>query len=201
MIRVGLTGGIACGKSVVADELRRLGAAVIDADQLARRVVEPGNPAFEEVVARFGPSVVAADGRIDRAALARIVFSDPGARAALEEITHPKIVAEAEREAGHLAARGERIVVFEAALLIESGLERDFDALVVVTASPETQVARLGAREGLDVTAARHRLAAQMPTEEKVRRADHVIRNDGTIADLRGAVRALYETLAEHAGQ
>jgi dephospho-CoA kinase len=192
MLRVGLTGGIASGKSVVARELRcGLGLPVIDADQVARQVVEPGRPAFEEVVARFGPEVVGPDGRIDRAALGRVVFADPAARAELEAVTHPRIVEETLRWLEARAREGARVAVFEAPLLFEAGLEGLFDLVVVVTSSLEAQLARASARDGLSASEVEARVAAQMPLEEKARRAHRVIRNDGTLDELIAEARAL----------
>lgn len=202
MLRVGLTGGIASGKSVVARELREaMHFPVIDADAVARLVVEPGQPAFDEVVARFGPGVVGPDGRIDRAALGRVVFVDPAARAALEAITHPRIVEETQRWLDERAREGARVAVFEAPLLFEAGLAGFFDRVVVVASSAADQVARAAARDGLSPADVEARLAAQMPTEAKARRAHHVIWNDGTLDELRAKVRALGAELLELAGQ
>jgi dephospho-CoA kinase len=195
MLRIGLTGGIASGKSTVADELRRLGVPVVDADQLARQVVEPGQPALNEIVASFGPEVLDPEGRLDRAALGRIVFNDPGAKARLEAITHPRIARAAAAEMARQAEAGERIAAYEAALIYEAGIEGLFDAVVVVAARPETQIARIIRRDGLGEAQARARLEAQMPTGEKVSRADHVIWTDGSLYELRAKVEQLYGEL------
>lgn len=201
MLRVGLTGGIACGKSAVSDELRSLGVPVIDADQLARRVVEPGNPALEEIRSRFGDGVLTAEGHLDRVELGKVVFGDPRARTALEAITHPRIALEAARALARLTAAGESVAVYEVPLLFETGLERSFDLVVVVAASPAEQIHRLAEREGLDEREARSRLDAQMSTEDKVERADEVIWNDGTLEELRRAVRTLHAKLVALAAE
>jgi len=195
MLRIGLTGGIASGKSAVAAELRALGVEVVDADQLSRRVVEPGEPALEEITSRFGPEVIGPDGRLDRKALARIVFDDGEARSALEAITHPRIVAEALRWFLDAERSGAPFAVFEVPLLFETGLEELFDRVVVVSASPEVQRARAAARDDLSEDEVAARLDAQMPTAEKARRADFVVDNDGTLAELEAAVRALHQEL------
>ncbi len=199
MLRVGLTGGIACGKTEVARELARLGLAVVDADRLAREVVEPGRPAFDEVVARFGGAVVGSDGRLDRGALGRLVFSDPAARLELEAITHPRIAEAGARQLARLEAEGQEVAVYEAALLVESGLARAFDLLVVVAAGPETQRRRLAERDGLDAEAARGRLGAQLPLEDKLAVADLVVWNEGDLESLRERVGELARELRERA--
>ncbi len=195
MLRVGLTGGIACGKSAVSQELRSLGVPVIDADELARRVVEPGQPAFDEILSRFGEGVLAPDGCLDRAALGRVVFDDPEKRSELEAITHPRIALEAARDLARFAEAGEKVAVYEVPLLFEVGLESFFDVVVVVAATRDAQIRRLWEREGLDAAEASARLNAQMPTEEKVARADEVVHNNGALDELRGLVRDLHERL------
>lgn len=190
---VGLTGGIASGKSAVARMISELGVPVLDADQLAREVVAPGQPAAAEV-AEAWPAVVHPDGSIDRRALAGIIFADPAARARLEAITHPRIQALAEARAAALARAGHRLAFYEASLLVEAGRHRDFDGLVVVTASPETQLARAVAR-GLTAAEARARMAAQLPLAEKVRFATAVIDNDGDLGATRRQVESLVQAL------
>lgn len=182
---IGLTGGIASGKSTVARLLRELGVAVIDADQLAREVVAKGTDGLREIIDTFGAGVLDSAGDLDRAKLGQIVFDDPSARQKLNAITHPRI--------GRLSA--ERIadaqngpspyVVYEAALLVETGIHRGFSALIVVAASTEVQLARSMARDALDEAAARARLAAQLPLSAKVEAADYVITNDGDLEALR----------------
>lgn len=191
----GLTGGIACGKSSVARRLQQRGAAVVDADAVARQVVEPGSDGLDAVVRRFGQDVLAADGSLDRDALGRIVFDDPTARRDLEKILHPRIAtASATRIAEHLAA-GVDLVFYDAALLVETGRHRDFAGLVVVACEPDTQIARLATRDGLSVEEARARLAAQLPVAAKVAVADHVIHNDGPLDALDTAVDDLISQL------
>ena len=194
---VGLTGGIASGKSTVAAMLRDLGAAVVDADALAREVVEPGQPALDEIVSRFGGGVLAPDGRLDRARLATIVFGDPEARQALNAITHPRIAQLAAERGLALAAAGARLIFFEAALLVENGLHRGLAALVVVSVPPEIQLARLIARDGLSEEEAWRRISAQLPLAEKVKVADHVIDNSGSLTQTRTQVEWVHARLTE----
>ena len=194
MIRVGLTGGIASGKSVVAAELGRLGAVIIDADVLAREVVEPGTPGLAAVVARFGPDVLDGD-RLDRARLGTIVFADPAARRDLERIIHPAVrarAAELER-----AADPDAVVVHVIPLLVETGQQDDFDRVVVVDADPETQLTRLHARDGLAEEAARARLAAQASREDRRAAADVLLTNDGSVIDLQRQIHSLWAELTE----
>jgi dephospho-CoA kinase len=175
---VGLTGGIASGKSTVARLIAQRGIPVLDADQLAREAVEPGQPALA-AIARLWPQVIGADGRLDRRRLGTIVFADAVARARLEAILHPRIAALAEQHAAALAAQGHRLAFYEASLLVETGRHQVLDGLVVVTVSPETQIARAMARDGMTADDARARIAAQLPLADKVAAATHVIDNDG----------------------
>ncbi len=193
---VGLTGGVATGKSVVAAELKKLGAHIVDADVIARKVVEPGTPTFEEVVAEFGPAVVKADGTLDRRAIADVVFSKPERLKRLNEITHPpirKMIREEVERAGqeHPGA----LIVVDAALLIENGLYQEMSRVIVVTAEERTQLERLMKRSGLDAASARRIIESQMPMDEKTKLADHVIDNNGALAETLGQVRALYDEL------
>lgn len=178
--RVGLTGGIASGKSTVATLLAERGALVVDADVLAREVVEPGTPGLAAVVARFGPSVLAADGRLDRAALARLVFSGEDAQAArrdLEAVVHPAVRARAaELEAG---AGPDQVVVHVIPLLVETGQSGAFDLVVVTDVTPQVQRARLLGRGGLGEAEADARIAAQASRAERLAAADVVLDNDG----------------------
>lgn len=192
---IGLTGGIASGKSTVADMLRALGAHIIDADQLARRVVEPGTPALAELVARFGADILQPDGTLDRKRLGDIVFADPEARQALNRITHPRIAAASQEAIARLAAAGVDPIVYEAALIVENQLYTWMQGLIVVSVPPEVQLARLMARDGLTEDAARARLAAQLPLADKVAVADHVIDNSGSLDDTRARVRAVWDRL------
>jgi dephospho-CoA kinase len=189
----GLTGGIASGKSTVARRLRARGLPVIDADALAREVVVPGSAAALEIRATFGDSVFASDGTLDRKALGAMVFSDPAKRARLNAITHPKIAVMTAQCASDLKARGEPMACYEAALLVENGLAKGFQPLIVVAASEATQRARLMARDGLDEAAADARIRAQMPLAEKLKVASIVLHNDGSPGDL---VRATDDALS-----
>ena len=194
MRRVALTGGIATGKSHVLAVFARAGVPTVDTDQLARAVVEPGTPALDAIVSRFGPQIVDPSGALDRRALADIVFSDPRARLDLEAIVHPAVRAAAEDWFAALPASAPFAVV-AIPLLFETGRERDFDAVIVTACAPETQLARLMARDGLTEPDARRRLDAQLPLDEKRRRADYVIDTDGTVEETDRQVRVLAATL------
>jgi dephospho-CoA kinase len=192
---VGLTGGIASGKSTVARAFAALGAEVIDADQVARDVVAPGQPALDDIVRAFGREVLLPDGTLDRKRVAARVFADAEARRALNAITHPRIAAETARRIAEAAARGARLVVYEASLLVENGLHRGFEALVVVSLPPEDQVRRAVERDGMTADEARARLAAQLPLAEKVAAADYVIDNAGGPDETRRQVEAVWRDL------
>jgi dephospho-CoA kinase len=184
MFLIGLTGGIASGKSTVAERLVRKGAELIDADTIAREVTEPGTEAYHEIVEHFGRQVLDADGFIDRAALGAIVFSDNAQRAVLNEITHPHILAEIADQLELLVAF-DGCVVLDVPLLVEADVGRGYDAIVVVAAREQTQVERLMKFRNLSELQARQRVAAQAPLEAKLARATHVLWNDGTTAELR----------------
>lgn len=190
---IGLTGGIASGKSTVAAMLRELGAPIVDADEVARAVVEPGTPGLAAVVERFGAGVLDADGRLDRKAVGARVFGDAEARRALEAILHPRIAMESQRRIA--AHGGDELVIYDAALIVENGLHRGLAGLIVVSAPEDMQIARLMARDGLDEQAARQRIAAQLPLADKVAVADWVIDNAGTIDDTRRQVEAVWAEL------
>lgn len=192
---IGLTGGIASGKSTVAAMFAALGAPVIDADQVARDVVEPGQPALAEIVAAFGAEMVDAGGRLDRKRLGAVVFGDPERRRALNAIVHPRIGAETTRRIAEARARGVEELIYEAALLVENGIHRGLDGLVVVAVPTEVQLARLMARDGLDERDARRRLDAQAPLAEKVAAADWVIDNAGTREGTRAQVDAVWRAI------
>jgi len=186
---MGLTGGIASGKSTVATMLAGHGAAIIDADRLAREVVAPGRPELAAVAAEFGPEVLQADGRLDRAALGRLVFADVQARRRLEAITHPGVrELMGRRIAEAVATSGAPLVVADIPLLFEGALEQQFAGVLLVAATPETQLRRLRERDGLDEVAAQQRLAAQLPMADKRRRAQWTIDNDGPLEATRAAV-------------
>ena len=200
---VGLTGGIATGKSTVSEIFRHLGCVVIDADVLAREVVAPGEPAYAAIVAEFGPGVLQGDGTLDRKKLGAIVFADPERRGRLEAITHPRI---RERFAIRLEELVERefagIVLFDAPVMIESGNYRNMDRLVVVITDAATQRARALERDG-DREDLERRIASQMPLTEKARLADYVVDNSGgreaTIAEVRRVHQALLADLTARA--
>jgi dephospho-CoA kinase len=193
MMRVALTGGIASGKSMVAAELAARGAIVIDADVLAREVVEPGTSALAAVVDRFGAQILR-DGRLDRALLAQIVFADPLARRDLERIVHPAVralAAELERAAGAAA-----VVVHVIPLLVETSQQEDFDLVVTVDVDHETQIQRLMARNRFTRAEAESRIAAQASREDRRIAADVVLDNTGTVTQLREQVDALWAELS-----
>lgn len=193
MLRVGLTGGIASGKTAVSDALGERGAVVIDADVLARQVVEPGTPGLAAVVERFGADVLADDGRLNREALGRVVFADPAARRDLEAIVHPAVRARA--AALESAAPTDSVVVHVIPLLVETGQEADYDVVVVVDVAPERQLERLQRRNGFDAEAAGARIAAQATRENRLAVADAVLHNDTTPEDLLDQVDRLWRDL------
>lgn len=197
---IGLTGGIASGKSVVADVLRGEGVEVVDADALAREVVAPGSDGMREVVEAFGPGVVDAQGRLDREALGRVVFADATARKRLEAITHPRIGRLSMERLARAAAGPAPYVVYEAPLLVETGAYRGLAALVVVSADTVTQLGRMQARDGLDEAAARTRIAAQLPLADKVAVADWVIDNDGSLDALRARTLDVHRAILARFG-
>jgi dephospho-CoA kinase len=179
MLLVGLTGNIAAGKSSVARLLAERGATIIDADVLARRVVEPGTPAFAEIVRRWGTEVVAADGSLDRDRLRRVVLSDQRQLEQLNEIVHPAVLALRDRLVEEARRRGDRIVVADIPLLFERGIAGDFDRIVLVDAPRPLRLERLVRERGLEETEAMKMIAAQMPAELKRARADYIIENAG----------------------
>src|SRR4249919_2081916 len=198
MVRVGLTGGIASGKSVVADELAARGAIIIDADVLARAVVEPGTAALAAIIDRFGAQVVS-DGQLDRSRLGEIVFADPLARRDLERIVHPAVRARAiELER---AAEGAAVVVHVIPLLIETGQQQNFDFVVTVDIDQEAQIQRLMARNGFSRAEAESRIAAQATREDRRAAADVVLDNTGTLARLRDQIVALWTVLTSAAAR
>jgi dephospho-CoA kinase len=192
-VRVGLTGGIASGKSAVSAVLRELGAVVIDADQLARDVVAPGTSGLAEVVAEFGGEVLAEDGSLDRPAVAKLVFGDEAARRRLEGIIHPRVFEEGVRLEED-APEG-ALVVHDIPLLAESGRVDSFDAVLVVDAPRETQVERMVRDRGWTREDAESRIAAQADREKRLAIATHVIENDGTREELEARVREVYAEL------
>jgi dephospho-CoA kinase len=191
MLKVALTGGIATGKSYVLDQLRRRRIPCLDADILAHGVMEAGTEATQAIATRFGPGVIAADGSVDRKVLGALVFEDEAARRALEEIVHPAVYRSIAAGLRAFELMGSAVAVVDVPLLYETGHERDFDRVVVTACPRDMQLERLVDR-GLTEHEARRRLDAQLPTEAKVGRADHVIRTDGTLEDTN---RQIEETL------
>jgi len=197
MLHVGLTGGIACGKSTVAAMMRELGCRVLDADALARRLIEPGQPAYDEVLKEFGSQVRAADGRIDRAKLAAIVFANPARLERLNRIVHPRVVDALDRELAELArTEPGAVVVVEAALLIEASYHERLDRLVVAWCEPEQQVERLLAR-GMAREEALRRIGAQMQLDQKRRMADDEIDCSGSLEETRRQVIGIVARLKQ----
>jgi dephospho-CoA kinase len=196
----GLTGGIASGKSTVAARFRERGVPVIDADQVAREVVEKGSPALAEIVARFGVEILASDGTLDRKALGARVFADAAARRDLNAITHPRIGARTMERAAALGQAGHSLVCYEAALLVENGLADAFRPLVVVAATPALQALRAAERDATTTAEAEQRIGAQMPLSEKVRVADFVVENDGSLRDLGDRADAVLDALTDKLG-
>ncbi len=197
----GLTGGIASGKSLVAAELERLGAIVIDADVIARHVVEPGSGALAEIEREFGPGVIRKDGSLDRKALGDVVFSDPERLKALNRIMHPRII-EQQRRLVQKARRESpgTLIVVNAAVLIEAGEHTNMDKVIVIYADEEKQVERLCARDGLTPSEALMRVRSQMPLKEKTRYADYVIYNNGSVEETLEQTRRLYAELCSAGG-
>lgn len=196
VLRVGLTGGIATGKSTIASMLRELGAFVLDADRIVHELLEPNGAAFAEVVGRFGPDILDGSGRVDRARLGAIVFADERRRQQLEAIVHPKVVAEIERR---ILERGEGgdpapLAFVDAALLVETGRHRAFDRVVVAVCGRERQIERLRER-GMSREEAESRLAAQAPDAAKLAAADYVVDTSGSLEDTRSQVARLHAAL------
>ena len=200
MLRAGLTGGIASGKSTVAGFLEEMGAFVVDADEVTRLVTSPGGSAHERVVRRFGADVLAPGGQIDRKKLARRVFGDRIEREALNAIVHPEVRAEAARRFTLRAEQGDaRVGILDAALLVETGYYRELDRLIVLRCSVETQQLRLEQRDQMPVGAARDRISAQAPLEQKLAVADYVIDTDVSLEETRLQVEQVYAALlADH---
>ena len=201
MIVVGLTGGIASGKSTVAGFLRQAGARIVDADRIARAVVAPGGPAYAEIVALFGPTILLPDGQIDRKRLGGIIFNDPAQQAALNAIVHPRVFERfgvvIERMAAHSP---DAVVVLDVPLLFETGMQRDLAEVIVVYVPEALQLQRLMARDDLSAQDAMARIRSQLPIEEKRRRATIVIDNSGSRSATRQVAGALFERLKARAG-
>ncbi len=201
MVRVGLTGGIGSGKSAVSERLAALGAVVLDADKAARAVVEPGTPGLARIAAAFGPGVLAADGSLDRAKLAAVVFGDQAALATLNDIVHPLVrehIRAAEEAALRAAAPG-TVIVHDIPLLAEGGRSADFDLVIVVDVPPQVQIERLIRQRGMPEDQARARMAAQATRDQRLAIADIVIDNSGSLAELDRRVAEVWANLQERA--
>jgi dephospho-CoA kinase len=201
MLRVGLTGGIGSGKSSVVMMLREMGVPVIEADDLVRELSRKGEAVYDEIVKTFGRDILAGDGEIDRARLAGMVFGSPEKLERLNGIVHPRVLERTERWIGERKREGARLVVIEAPLLVEAGFHRQLDRLVVVWCRPGQQIERLSAGRGMSREEAERRIAAQMPVEEKLRLADHVIDNSGAREVTRRQVETLVKKLEGEAGK
>lgn len=195
MRRIGLTGGIATGKSHVRARFENLGIPTIDSDVLAREALAPRSAGLTAVAERFGPNVLHADGSLDRDRLAKIVFADPQARKDLEAIVHPYVQRRTNEWFAGLDTRRCRYAIADIPLLYEVGRDKDFDQVIVVACTPETQLRRLIER-GMTEAEARQRLAAQLPLEDKIARADHVIRTDGSYDETERQVQELHTRLS-----
>lgn len=192
---LGVTGGIATGKSSVAEQFRRRGAPVVSADELARQAVLPGTAGLQAIIERFGRSVLTENGELDREQLARLIFADDSARRDLNRITHPAIARLAEKRLAELVESGAGLIIYEAPLLFEAGAESRVDKVLVVTATFEAQRKRLMQRDQIGAAEAEARIAAQMPLAEKVERADYIIDNSGTPEQTAARVDALWRDL------
>lgn len=192
---VGLTGGIASGKSTVAKILQSLGAAIVNADDLAREVVEPGHEAWKEIVASFGADILQSDQTLDRQKLRTLIFNQPEARKRLESIIHPRVRALAEERIRQYAAAGYPVVIYEVPLLFEGNLQEWLRPVILVACDVKTQTARLQKRDHLTVADAEKHIAAQMSLKDKRRLADYVIENNGSLEDLERQTRQILEKL------
>lgn len=192
---IGLTGGIACGKTTVARMLTARGAIVVDADQVARDVVRPGSEGLRAIASSFGEAVLRDDGSLDRTRLGSLVFGDPEARRRLEDITHPLIAKLSMERLANALSSGAPLVVYDAALLVESGRADQFRPLVVVKTTRDTQIQRVMNRDGVNQAEAEARLASQMDIEAKAALADHVIDNSATLAETEAQVERLWDAL------
>jgi dephospho-CoA kinase len=202
MLIVGLTGGIASGKTVVSQVLKEEGAYLIDADQIARELVEPHKPAWDELKRVFGDQIVDSDGSIHRKKLAAIVFSNPQQRDLLNCLLHPRIKEEMRRRVEEVARKDpEAIVVIDGALLVESGYYREMDQLIVVTSSERKQIERLRGRDGASREEAQRIISSQMPLHEKVKVADFVIENEGLFEQTKGRAKEVFQELKRLAVQ
>jgi len=201
MLTVGLTGGIVCGKSTVLSKLDKLGAYTIDADDIAYQVITPGQPAYYQIVSAFGPSILKSDRSIDRKKLGKLVFSNEESRQTLNQIAHPFILEEEDRQISKLKAKKNPrspIIVVEAALMIETGSYRRYDLIIVVTCRPEIQIERLMLRDVLSEKEVLQRISSQLPSEEKIKHAQYVMKNSGQLSELQEQAQTIFIDLVNH---
>ena len=202
MLIVGLTGGVASGKTAISQVLKEEGAYIIDADQIARELVQPQKPAWRKLIGAFGKEILQEDGSIHRKKLADKVFADPKKRKLLNQILHPRIKEEMDRRTKEIGQKDpQAIVVIDAPLIIELGNQRDMDKLIVVASTQTQQVKRLKERDGISPEAALRILSSQMPVEEKVKLADYVIRNEGSIEEAKKRAKEVFKELRKVALQ
>ena len=192
---IGLTGGIASGKSTAARTLAELGARVVDADEVAREIVAPGQPALAEIVRTFGREMLLADGTLDRKRLGAVIFADADKRRALNAITHPRIAIETQARLGRLREEGVPVAIYEAALLVENRVHEGLDGLLVVVCDEATQLERLIARDGYSEADARARIAAQAPVADKLKAATWVVDTSGPLADTKKQLARVWEEI------
>lgn len=196
MLTVGVTGGVGSGKTTVSRMFEEEGAYLIDADQIARELIQPGSPAWKELLRVFGRTILQKDGTIDRSQLADLVFSNRRKRRLLNDILHPRIRREMEKRAREIARKDPKaIIIFDVPLLIETGFHREMDQVVVVTSKEEQQIRRLKKRAGLKEEEARRILSSQWDIEKKIKVADFVIRNEGSLERTRTRVREVFQEL------
>ncbi|MBE3554304.1 MAG: dephospho-CoA kinase [Thermicanus sp.] len=197
---IGLTGGIATGKSTVSALLASRGAHLIDSDQIVRLVVERGKPAYEEIVKYFGGKILLPDGQVDRKELGRIIFSNPEKRAVLEKITHPHIFREIKERIEVAKAEGKELIFLDAPLLFETGLDRQVDLTLLIDTDERIQMERLIKRDQLSREEAERRIEAQMPMEEKRKKADYILSNRGSMEELEEEVERFLKWVEEKRG-
>ena len=196
MLIVGLTGGVASGKTAVSQVLREEGAYIIDADQIARELVQPHKPAWNEIIRAFGKEILQEDGSVDRKELADKIFADPEQRKVLNQILHPRIKEEIARRAREIGQKNpEAIVVIDAPLLVELGMHHKVDRLIVVTSTQTQQMERLKKRDGRSPEEALRLLSSQMPVEEKEKLADFVVRNEGSLEEMKKGAKEVFKKL------
>ena len=198
MLIVGLTGGVASGKTAVSRVLREEGAYIIDADQIARELVQPHKPAWNEIIRAFGKEILQEDRSVHRKKLADKIFTDPGQRKVLNQILHPRIKEEITRRAREIGQKDpEAIVVIDAPLLVELGMHHNVDRLIVVTSTQMQQVERLKKRDGRSTEEALGLLSSQMPVEEKAKLADFVVRNEGSLEEMKKRAKEVFKELKQ----